>query len=142
MDATQQLLSSFAPRPRGPAAGGGAQPDPAQQFVDSLTAGFNQFNSALSQMSRQRNPRQRGLNVPDLEATTATMTYEGTGDIVGGNGGNGSNSSEQCMVCMQNFFPGDELRILPCFHRYHRGCVDQWLRQHQECPVCKHRVAA
>jgi len=45
-----------------------------------------------------------------------------------------------CAICMEDFREGDVQRTLPCFHRYHRACVDQWLAQQAACPVCKHRV--
>lgn len=45
-----------------------------------------------------------------------------------------------CMICLEDFRGGDEQRMLPCFHRFHRGCVDTWLAQSGACPICKHRV--
>lgn len=32
---------------------------------------------------------------------------------------------------------GDEEGRLRCGHRYHMGCIRQWLRQKNWCPVCK-----
>lgn len=45
-----------------------------------------------------------------------------------------------CTICMEAFKEGDTQRMLPCFHRFHASCVDQWLSQQGECPLCKHRV--
>lgn len=45
-----------------------------------------------------------------------------------------------CTICMEDFQEGDEQRTLPCFHRFHRGCVDTWLGNSGTCPICKHRV--
>lgn len=48
--------------------------------------------------------------------------------------------SQECGICLESFAAGDRLRTLPCFHRFHACCVDEWLRQSAECPLCKHQV--
>jgi len=63
-----------------------------------------------------------------LEESTATMIYAG------------SDCAPECSVCMEVFESGQELRMLPCMHRYHRSCIDKWLRQNAACPLCKHEV--
>jgi len=45
-----------------------------------------------------------------------------------------------CMVCLEEFEVSQKLRVLPCFHRYHIGCIDPWLKRNRRCPVCKHDV--
>lgn len=45
-----------------------------------------------------------------------------------------------CVICMEEYSAGDELRTLPCFHRFHVACVSEWLRCNSACPICKTRV--
>eukprot|EP00443_Scrippsiella_acuminata_P086283 CAMPEP_0115397464 /NCGR_PEP_ID=MMETSP0271-20121206/13817_1 /TAXON_ID=71861 /ORGANISM="Scrippsiella trochoidea, Strain CCMP3099" /LENGTH=354 /DNA_ID=CAMNT_0002821211 /DNA_START=19 /DNA_END=1084 /DNA_ORIENTATION=- len=47
-----------------------------------------------------------------------------------------------CTICREEFKQGEEQRTLPCFHRFHVACVDQWLRRCGTCPNCKSRVEA
>jgi len=51
-----------------------------------------------------------------------------------------SSSIEQCPICMDNYQTGDYIRVLPCFHKYHKSCIDEWLRPHGDCPVCKYSL--
>lgn len=32
-----------------------------------------------------------------------------------------------CPICTEDFTRGDDIRILPCNHRYHPACIDPWL---------------
>ncbi|CAL1374250.1 unnamed protein product [Linum trigynum] len=43
-----------------------------------------------------------------------------------------------CAVCLAQFAVGEAVRVLPeCLHIYHAGCIDAWLFQHSDCPVCR-----
>jgi hypothetical protein len=42
-----------------------------------------------------------------------------------------------CVVCLSSWCEGDQLRILPCLHRFHAQCLDPWLRAQQTCPLCR-----
>lgn len=53
----------------------------------------------------------------------------------------GGDSGINCAVCLSNYTNGDELRVLPCGHRFHCDCVDRWLtQQSRTCPLCSKRV--
>lgn len=55
-------------------------------------------------------------------------------------GGGDSSSSEvqTCSICLEQYQVGDNVRTIPCFHTFHVGCIDPWLGQRAECPICKH----
>lgn len=47
------------------------------------------------------------------------------------------NTSEKCLVCLDEWQPEDECRILSCKHAFHATCVDKWLEQSSNsCPLC------
>jgi len=56
-------------------------------------------------------------------------------------------SDDTCVICLERFREGDRLRVLPCNHSFHVGCIDRWLtgsHSHNECftagcPICKKR---
>ena len=47
---------------------------------------------------------------------------------------------EQCAICFGSYCDKDQLRVLPCMHRFHMECVDAWLVKNKSCQVCKHEI--
>ena len=49
-----------------------------------------------------------------------------------------SNAKEECCsICLENLKDGDCARRLPCFHVFHKYCIDAWLKTKNTCPFCK-----
>lgn len=49
---------------------------------------------------------------------------------------------DACCVCLDEFNNGDITRTLSCAHIYHAECIDAWLVDHRDCPLCKDDVFA
>ena len=49
--------------------------------------------------------------------------------------------NQECTICLESFRTGDNIRILPCFHQYHKKCIDTWLGQEETCPICKSSIS-
>lgn len=48
-------------------------------------------------------------------------------------------SEEACVICLDEFSLGEQVRKLPCGHEYHCECIDPWLTiKSASCPLCKH----
>ncbi|XAR51309.1 hypothetical protein NMG60_11005904 [Bertholletia excelsa] len=46
-------------------------------------------------------------------------------------------SDLNCVICLGKVAAGERLRALPCDHRFHGDCVDEWLRARSTCPLCR-----
>ncbi|XP_053557646.1 E3 ubiquitin-protein ligase ZNRF3 isoform X2 [Bombina bombina] len=51
-----------------------------------------------------------------------------------------SSSTSDCAICLEKYIDGEELRVIPCTHRFHKKCVDPWLLQNHTCPHCRHNI--
>ncbi|KAG0459165.1 hypothetical protein HPP92_022293 [Vanilla planifolia] len=49
-------------------------------------------------------------------------------------------SEEACAVCLETPSLGDTIRHLPCLHKFHKECIDTWLRRKKMCPICKNSI--
>jgi len=50
----------------------------------------------------------------------------------------GGAGEKECAVCLCEFERGDRVRMLPCRHEFHAGCIDRWLlEQNRTCPCCR-----
>ncbi|KIM78467.1 hypothetical protein PILCRDRAFT_824363 [Piloderma croceum F 1598] len=61
----------------------------------------------------------------------ALEQYEKDGKIA-------SNCMERCLICLDDYVPETDLRLLKCKHAFHKSCVDQWLQTGKNnCPACR-----
>nr|KYP71250.1 RING-H2 finger protein ATL3B [Cajanus cajan] len=48
----------------------------------------------------------------------------------------------ECAVCLCEFEDTETLRLIPkCDHVFHPECIDEWLKSHTTCPVCRADLA-
>lgn len=48
----------------------------------------------------------------------------------------------QCSVCLDECEIGDEVKEMPCKHKFHSNCILPWLQLHSSCPICRHQLPA
>ncbi|EOA15085.1 hypothetical protein CARUB_v10028453mg [Capsella rubella] len=52
-------------------------------------------------------------------------------------------SCQECSVCLNEFQDEEKLRIIPnCSHLFHIDCIDVWLQNYANCPLCRARVSS
>lgn len=51
--------------------------------------------------------------------------------------------SHECAVCLNEFQEEEKLRAIPnCAHVFHIDCIDIWLQNNSNCPLCRTSVSA
>lgn len=51
-------------------------------------------------------------------------------------------SHVQCLICLDDYEPEDQVRVMSCRHAFHKGCVDEWLlKGRNNCPACRSTVS-
>ncbi|CUS10909.1 unnamed protein product, partial [Tuber aestivum] len=95
--------------------------------------------------------------VPQSDAPASATTTTTAAAVAGGGGGEedaagevgagaGAGESQagfdadqvRCPVCQEDFEQGQDLRVLPCRHRFHPDCIDPWLLNVTgSCPLCR-----
>ena len=45
-----------------------------------------------------------------------------------------------CAICRENFKHHQRYRELPCKHKFHKRCVDEWFETSVMCPMCRQDV--
>ena len=43
--------------------------------------------------------------------------------------------NRECVICREELSAGDRVKVLPCAHLFHPGCIDGWLTKHAHCPI-------
>lgn len=49
--------------------------------------------------------------------------------------------TDMCAICRETPDGGVQVAELCCGHKFHGGCVGQWLVQHGTCPTCRRAIA-
>ncbi|OJT15574.1 hypothetical protein TRAPUB_6321 [Trametes pubescens] len=49
-----------------------------------------------------------------------------------------SNCVERCLICLDDYQPEDDVRLMHCRHAFHQECVDKWMQVgRNNCPACR-----
>lgn len=112
--------------------GGIASAADAHLVEQLLSGGIPSFPGAFPQQQPQPNePRQSGppktsasalRNLPRIKVTAYDIA---------------ANESSECSICLDELEVGEPAIRLPCGHLFHEGCILDWLKKSNECPVCR-----
>ncbi|KAK9916228.1 hypothetical protein WJX75_000255 [Coccomyxa subellipsoidea] len=81
-------------------------------------------------------PHEHSHELLDLEA--GILSSNSSSEASSPRGPKGGGTLKTCAVCIEDYRDGEKLRVLPCKHRFHLECIDQWLSARKPlCPICK-----
>ncbi|KAK7268750.1 hypothetical protein RIF29_21458 [Crotalaria pallida] len=69
--------------------------------------------------------------IPLIQYKTPHQEEEGSGG-----------DKKECAVCLNEFQEDEKLRIIPnCSHVFHIDCIDVWLQNNANCPLCRTSIS-
>lgn len=48
-----------------------------------------------------------------------------------------TNEENHCPICHMSYIKGEYKRKLNCNHEFHKKCLDKWLKDVLNCPICR-----
>lgn len=81
----------------------------------------------------------RGLNTDEINVLPTSKFAEKmqSSSSLSHHGTASDETVSECRICLSQFEPNETLRTLPCLHRFHRHCIDNWIQRNAVCPVCR-----
>jgi len=71
----------------------------------------------------------RGLNTHEISVLPTSKFIEKTPSVSSLSGTTVSDDTvNECRICLSQFESNETLRTLPCLHRFHRDCIDNWIQ--------------
>lgn len=101
---------------------------PSQDPVSGATL------SAIQEEVRSSDKSRGPVTISSVDASgqASSATAHGTQKGMANTAGSLENTSSDdinlgCSICTEDFTVGEDVRVLPCNHKYHPACVDPWL---------------
>ncbi|PNY29558.1 Protein goliath [Tolypocladium capitatum] len=112
-----------------------SKPDPEQE-LDTATADRHDVSTRMTAPDLVQDGR------PDAAATSRRASHDTTASASNSHGvtdsGQPGDGNLGCSICTEDFKVGEDVRVLPCNHRFHPDCVDPWLvNVSGTCPLCR-----
>jgi hypothetical protein len=100
----------------------------SQASVTDLDAATGARLSAIPEEPRRGSSKDQNATPPPITedssgAAGASAGVVQAGDVTGGS----EDEYLGCSICTEDFRVGEDVRVLPCDHKFHPTCIDPWL---------------
>jgi len=94
--------------------------EPRHQAIPELTICLNTNSETYYE-----EPRHQAIPELTISLNTNSETYYE------------ENGTQECIICLEPY-EDEEIRVLYCFHSFHKKCIDKWIHcsQKKKCPIC------
>lgn len=93
--------------------------------IDKSAAQDSETETAEPRPRRSTHSARSGIS-PAINAIESSPAENSNGEAPG------------CSICTEDFQMGEDLRVLPCDHKFHPPCIDPWLLNVSgTCPLCR-----
>jgi hypothetical protein len=94
----------------------------------SITGRHINFNSNFQDDIVNFEKEKRGLSLCDLIKISKILKKEKDSNL------------DYCSICLDNFNEMTILRKLICNHSFHIECIEKWLSENTNCPMCRYEL--
>lgn len=84
---------------------------------------YNRFSIIVARRGSAP-PKNLNMPKPDVVKRLPVNRFEGECQLT-------------CTICLSTVKKGKRVKTLPCFHQFHKRCIDTWLEKSSLCPICK-----
>ena len=101
-------------------------------------------NKLLSFFKKRRNRNLTEIEFSDAESESASESEEEEEESEEGsfyiyhlfNEDNEQEEEDVCSICL-DIFNDTDIHLTPCKHKFHKNCLNEWLKQRSSCPNCR-----
>ncbi|KAL9055443.1 MAG: hypothetical protein Q9162_003541 [Coniocarpon cinnabarinum] len=88
--------------------------------------------------SRAQENASQPTEAQQASGTEALASAASKSNDDGNKGDPKADENVSCSICTEDFEKGQDIRVLPCDHKFHPACVDPWLLDVSgTCPLCR-----
>ena len=104
--------------------------------LQALSAVQGSVNQLLLEHAMHVSLQDEPKGVPPIEAAD----WENTPEVTVSEYHLRLQTNQTCSVCHDGFTVGQVARQLPCGHLFCPDCIEEWLKLHRSCPLCRREV--